>query len=63
MGLASKILEGDISAAAKLISGIEDETPKALEEMSNIYPYTGKAYIMGVTGSPGGARAPWLIIL
>ena len=57
MGLASKILEGDISAAAKLISGIEDETPKALEEMSNIYPYTGKAYIIGVTGSPGGGKS------
>ena len=57
MGLASKILEGDIVAAAKLISGIEDEGLNALEEMSNLYPYTGKAYIIGVTGSPGAGKS------
>jgi len=57
MGLASKILEGDILAAAKLISRIEDETPNALEEMSNLYPYTGKAYIIGVTGPPGAGKS------
>lgn len=53
----SKILEGDVAAAAKLISGIEDETSDALKEMSNIYPYTGKAYIIGVTGSPGAGKS------
>ncbi len=57
MGLASKILEGDIQAAARLISGIEDETPDALEEMGNLYPYTGKAHIIGVTGSPGVGKS------
>jgi LAO/AO transport system kinase len=57
MGLAGKILEGDIVAAAKLISGIEDEALNALEEMSNLYPYTGKAYIIGVTGSPGAGKS------
>ncbi len=57
MGLASKILEGDVSAAAKLISGIENNTPAALEEMNAIYSYTGKAYIIGVTGSPGAGKS------
>ena len=57
MGLASKILEGDVSAAAKLISGIENNTPEALEEMNDIYAYTGKAYIIGVTGSPGAGKS------
>ncbi|MFQ6122769.1 MAG: methylmalonyl Co-A mutase-associated GTPase MeaB, partial [Dehalococcoidales bacterium] len=57
MELASKILEGDILAAAKLISEIEDEVPGALEEISNIYPHTGKAYIIGVTGSPGTGKS------
>jgi len=57
MRLASKILEGDVSAAAKLISGIENNTPEALEEMNDIYAYTGKAYIIGVTGSPGAGKS------
>lgn len=57
MGLASKVLQGDTSAAAKLISGIEDEVPSALEEMSHLYPHTGKAYVIGVTGAPGAGKS------
>jgi len=55
--LASKVLSGDTIAAAKLISGIADEVPSAFEEMSHIYPHTGKAYIIGVTGSPGAGKS------
>jgi len=55
--LASKVLSGDIIAAAKLISGVADEAPGAFEEMSHIYPHTGKAYIVGVTGSPGAGKS------
>ena len=57
MELASKVLEGDTNAAAKLISGIEDKVPSALEEMSLLYPYTGKAYVIGITGSPGTGKS------
>ncbi len=57
MELASKVLAGDTIAAAKLISGIEDEVPGALETMSHIYPCTGKAYVIGVTGSPGAGKS------
>ena len=57
MKLASKILEGDVQAAARLISQIENEVPDALEEMDIIYPHAGKAYIVGVTGSPGAGKS------
>jgi LAO/AO transport system kinase len=55
--LASKVLSGDTIAAAKLITGIADEAPDAFEEMSHIYPHTGKAFIVGVTGSPGAGKS------
>jgi LAO/AO transport system kinase len=57
MGLAEKVLAGDVLAAARLISQIENETPEALDEMDSIYPHTGKAYIIGVTGSPGAGKS------
>ena len=57
MGLASRVLAGDVQAAARLISQVEDEVPGALEEMNRIYPHTGKAYIVGVTGSPGAGKS------
>ena len=57
MGLAAKVLQGDIQAAARLISRLEDESPDALAEMDSLYPHTGKAYIVGVTGAPGAGKS------
>ncbi|MFC1903856.1 ArgK/MeaB family GTPase, partial [Chloroflexota bacterium] len=57
MGLTNRILAGDISAAAKLISGIEDENPDVFGAMNDIYPHTGNAYVIGVTGSPGAGKS------
>ena len=57
MELKGKILAGDVRAAARLMRGIEDGTPNALEELGRIYPYTGKAHIVGVTGAPGVGKS------
>ncbi len=57
MGLAEKVIAGDVQAAARLISRIEDESPDALAEMDSLYPRTGKAYIVGVTGAPGVGKS------
>ena len=53
MRLADKVLEGDVQAAAQLITGIENEMPGALEELEVLYPHTGKAHVIGITGPPG----------
>ena len=57
MKLVNKILEGDVLAAARLMRDIEDEAPNAVEELSSIYPHTGRAYIVGVTGAPGVGKS------
>lgn len=57
MGLVEKVVNGNIQAAARLISRIEDESPEALAEMDGLYPHTGKAYIVGVTGAPGVGKS------
>ena len=63
MSLADKVLKGDVQAAARLITLIEDEglTPgeesEALKEMEILYAHTGKAYIIGVTGAPGVGKS------
>jgi LAO/AO transport system kinase len=57
MSLATKVLKGDIKAAARLITLIEDDSPEALNEMEGIYAHTGKAYIIGVTGAPGVGKS------
>jgi len=57
MDLAEKVLEGNVRAAAKLMRSVEDEMPNAVEELESIYPHTGKAYILGLTGAPGVGKS------
>jgi len=52
-----KILQGDVRAAARLMRDIEDEAPNAVDELKSIYPHTGRAYIVGVTGAPGVGKS------
>ncbi len=57
MSLAKRILEGDLRAASRLMRDIDDQIPSALEELKDLYPQTGKAYIIGITGAPGSGKS------
>jgi LAO/AO transport system kinase len=57
MSLAEKVLRGDIRAASRLMRDIDDRMPNALEELKKIYPKTGNAYIIGITGPPGSGKS------
>lgn len=58
--LTRKILAGDVRIAARLMRGIEDDLPEASAELRNLYEYTGKAYIVGITGAPGVGKSTLL---
>jgi len=55
--LARRVLNGDIVAAAKLISEIEGGFPGALAELDELFPSTGKAQVTGITGPPGAGKS------
>ena len=55
--MAEKILRGDIRAASRLMRDIDDRMPNAMEELKKIYPKTGNAYIIGITGPPGSGKS------
>lgn len=55
--LAKRILEGDIRAASRLMRDIDDRMPSALEPLKELYPKTGRAYIIGITGPPGAGKS------
>ncbi len=57
MNLAKKILEGDIRAASRLMRDIDDRIPAAMDALKELYPKTGKAYIVGITGPPGSGKS------
>jgi LAO/AO transport system kinase len=55
--LGKEIIEGKIKAAAELIRKVEEESPDVYEDMHYLYPHTGKAYILGITGLPGSGKS------
>ena len=58
--LAEKILSGDIKAAGQLMRAIEDEDPGTLRELKGLFPHTGHAHIIGLTGAPGTGKSTLL---
>ena len=57
MEKGNKIKAGDIRTASRLIRDIEDSIPEAKITIKHIFPYTGKAQVVGITGSPGAGKS------
>lgn len=55
--LLKRALSGDLRAIGRLISLVESESPDAGDLMKKIYPLSGKAHIIGITGSPGAGKS------
>ncbi len=51
------MLEGDPRALARAISLIEEETAGGAELIRQIFPRTGRAYLIGITGAPGSGKS------
>ena len=57
MDLVDRLLAGDRRAVARLISLVENRAPESREALAALYPHTGHAHIVGVTGSPGSGKS------
>jgi LAO/AO transport system kinase len=55
--LAQRLLGGDRRALARGISFVEDDDPRGWELVREVYPHTGKAAIVGITGAPGAGKS------
>ncbi len=57
MEIADKIVSGDVRAVARLIRDIDDMVPEARAILKELYPFTGRAYVVGITGAPGVGKS------
>jgi LAO/AO transport system kinase len=57
MGLVARALDGDRLALARLVSQIEDETPEGEAALAELFPSTGRAHLVGVTGGSGTGKS------
>ncbi len=55
--LFDKLIASDRRAAARLISMVENNRPGASEVVKRLHAHTGKAHIVGITGSPGTGKS------
>jgi LAO/AO transport system kinase len=55
--LADGVRSGDRRALARAISLVEDRDPLSYELVRELYPSTGSAYVVGLTGPPGVGKS------
>jgi LAO/AO transport system kinase len=55
--LAQRLLDGDKRALARAISYVENDDPRGWELVREVYPQTGRAAIVGLTGAPGAGKS------
>ncbi len=57
MNLCSKVLQGDVRAAAKLITMVENDFHHAQDILRELQRYSGQAIVVGITGPPGSGKS------
>ena len=57
MDIAEEVLKGNRLALSRAITAIENEYDEATEIMKKLYPRTGHAFVLGVTGPPGAGKS------
>lgn len=55
--IAERVLGGDIRAASRLMRDIDDGRASAVPVLQELFPKTGRAYVIGITGSPGAGKS------
>lgn len=54
---AEQVRAGDVRAMSRAITAIENHHPEAEELLRLLFPYTGRAYLTGITGAPGTGKS------
>jgi LAO/AO transport system kinase len=55
--LVAKITRGNQLAGARLIRMLEEENPLGVEALKQLYPHTGRALVIGITGPAGSGKS------
>ena len=55
--LIENVLAGDRYFLAKLLTLIENDDPQGLEALTLLYPHSGNAHLVGITGAPGSGKS------
>jgi LAO/AO transport system kinase len=57
MDVAAELLAGRVAAGARAIRWLDDGDPRGRAVLRSIFPATGRAHVVGVTGPPGAGKS------
>lgn len=57
MDLVERLLDGERLALARLLTQVENDTASGRAALDRLFPYTGRAHLVGITGAPGTGKS------
>ena len=57
MTYSQSVLEGNRLSLARLLTQVENNSPEGRSSLIELFPHTGKAHLIGVTGAPGTGKS------
>jgi GTPase len=57
MLLTQTVLEGNRLSISRLLTQVENDSPEGRSALVELFPHTGKAHLIGVTGAPGTGKS------
>jgi LAO/AO transport system kinase len=57
MSQTKSLLEGNRLALARLLTQVENDSPEGLAALAELFPHTGNAHLIGITGAPGTGKS------
>ncbi|HSO00652.1 MAG TPA: methylmalonyl Co-A mutase-associated GTPase MeaB [Candidatus Nanopelagicales bacterium] len=55
--LAAKVLAGDVRGTARACRLVDDHAGDYLQILKDLFPHTGRAWLIGITGNPGAGKS------
>ncbi len=55
--LIRAVLAGDFRAVARLLTFVESGSPEAIPYLQELFPHTGRCFVIGITGAPGSGKS------
>jgi LAO/AO transport system kinase len=57
MSLTESVLDGNRLALARLLTQVENDSPEGRSALAELFPHTGQAHLIGITGAPGTGKS------
>ena len=55
--LAARVVAGEARSIARALRNVDDRMPGYLDLLKQLFPHTGKAWVVGITGNPGAGKS------